>query len=64
MRLSRYPSILKVENIMGAWYTDVKAWKVSRDGSSADEGYPAPGQDVGYGSFESSSPLTNDDIPF
>lgn len=49
---------------MGAWYTDVKAWKVSRDGSSADEGYPAPGQDVGYGSFESSSPLTNDDIPF
>ena len=48
----------------GRWYTDVKAWKVSRDGSSADEAYPAPGQDDGYGSFESSPPLTNDDIPF
>ena len=48
----------------GRWYTDVKAWKVSRDRSRADVSYPETGQDEGYGSFESSPPLTNDDIPF
>ena len=48
----------------GRWYTDVKAWKVSRDGSTADEAYPAPGQDNGYGSFEGSDTLDNDVIPF
>ncbi|MDG2257857.1 MAG: DUF3127 domain-containing protein [Paracoccaceae bacterium] len=46
------------------WYTDVKAWKVSRDESSAGVSYSATGQDDGYGSFESSPPLTNDEIPF
>ena len=40
----------------GRWYTDVKAWKVSRDGASADASYPATGQDDGYGSFEGSAP--------
>lgn len=48
----------------GRWYTDVKAWKVSRDGSSADVSYSPAGQVDGYGSFEGSPPLTNDDIPF
>jgi hypothetical protein len=48
----------------GRWYTDVKAWKVSRDGSSADVSYSAAGQDDGYGSLESSPTLTNEDIPF
>ena len=48
----------------GRWYTDVKAWKVSRDGSSADVSYSAAGQDDAYGSFEGSTSLTNDDIPF
>ena len=48
----------------GRWYTDVKAWKVSRDGSGADESYPATSQDDGYGSFEGSDTLDNDVIPF
>jgi len=48
----------------GRWYTDVKAWKVSRDGSSADVSYSPAGQVDGYGSFEGSPSLTNDDIPF
>ena len=48
----------------GRWYTDVKAWKVSRDGPSAGASYPTASQDDGYGSLESSTPLTNDDIPF
>ena len=48
----------------GRWYTDVKAWKVSRDGSSADVSYPATSQDDGYGSFEGSDTLDNDVIPF
>ena len=48
----------------GRWYTDVKAWKISRDGSSSGEAYPVPSQDDGYGSIESSPSLTNDDIPF
>jgi hypothetical protein len=48
----------------GRWYTDVKAWKVSRDGSTADVSYSAVGQDDGYGSFEGSDTLDNDVIPF
>ena len=48
----------------GRWYTDVKAWKVSRDGFGAGVSYSAPGQDDGHGSFESSASLTNDVIPF
>ena len=48
----------------GRWYTDVKAWKVSRDGPSAGTSYPTASQDDGYVSLESSTPLTNDDIPF
>ena len=48
----------------GRWYTDVKAWKVSRDGPSAGASYPTASQDDGYGSLESSTPLTNGDIPF
>ena len=48
----------------GRWYTDVKAWKVSRDGVRADVSYPATGHDDGYGSGESSPPMINDDIPF
>ena len=48
----------------GRWYTDVKAWKVSKDGLGADgsgrsdnqDGYP-PAQS-GSGSFE------DDEIPF
>jgi hypothetical protein len=45
----------------GRWYTDVKAWKVSRDG--VNEPHPGP-----YGSQESyetsSASLDEDSIPF
>ena len=45
----------------GRWYTDVTAWKVSRDTSADDRNYSA--------SFDSSYPetsamLNGDDIPF
>ena len=48
----------------GRWYTDVKAWRVSRGGSDEDVSYSAAGQDDGYGSLESSATLDNDVIPF
>ena len=48
----------------GRWYTDVKAWKVSRDGVGADnpQSYSHSG-DYSSSSTVSSS-LDGDDIPF
>lgn len=48
----------------GRWYTDVKAWKVSRDGMGADnpQSY-GHADDYGPTSTASSS-LDGDDIPF
>ena len=47
----------------GRWYTDVKAWKVSRgDSSVADIPFPSPEQ---YGNTQQQEPpLLDDDIPF
>ena len=48
----------------GRWYTDVKAWKVSRDDATA--GNPPPFADQGRcePSSMDSSPIGDDDIPF
>ncbi len=48
----------------GRWYTDVKAWKVSRAGDSAGDAYPSDGQ--GFSNAPpSDGPVLNDDvIPF
>ena len=48
----------------GRWYTDVKAWKVSRD--DAASGSPPPFDDQNRYATPSmySSPIGNDDIPF
>ena len=48
----------------GRWYTDVKAWKVSRDGPGAGTSYPTEGQDDGYDPMRSDATLENDVIPF
>ena len=47
----------------GRWYTDVKAWKVSRGNSSADDiPFSSPEQ---YGNTQQQGPpLLDDDIPF
>lgn len=45
----------------GRWYTDVKAWKVSRDTSGGDQMYSASA-DGRYP--ETSAILNGDDIPF
>ena len=48
----------------GRWYTDVKAWKVSRAGDSAGESYPSDPQSFNS-SQPSSAPVLDDDvIPF
>ena len=48
----------------GRWYTDVKAWKVSRDGLGADNPQSYSHSD-NYGSTSTGSPSINgDDIPF
>ncbi|MDA9265386.1 DUF3127 domain-containing protein [bacterium] len=48
----------------GRWYTDVKAWKVSRDGMGADNPQ-SYGHADDYGSTSTvSSSLDGDDIPF
>ena len=44
----------------GRWYTDVKAWKVTRDGGAAEAGPPAADADEPWG-----DPLAADsDLPF
>ena len=48
----------------GRWYTDVKAWKVSRDDATAGSPPPFDDQDRYAPSSMDSSPIGNDDIPF
>ena len=48
----------------GRWYTDVKAWKVSRDDAIAGSPPPFADQDRYAPSSVDSSPIGNDDIPF
>ena len=47
----------------GRWYTDVKAWKVSRGGVAADIGTHGPLDGYGPDQRDSNSPL-DDEIPF
>ena len=48
----------------GRWYTDVKAWKVSRDSMGADNAYANRGQDNSEIENGSRLSLEGDDIPF
>ena len=48
----------------GRWYTDVKAWKVSRDDATAGSPPPFADQDRYAPSSMDGSPIGNDDIPF
>ena len=48
----------------GRWYTDVKAWKVSRDDATAGSPPPFDDQDRYAPSSIDGSPIGNDDIPF
>ena len=48
----------------GRWYTDVKAWKVSRDDAAAGSPPPLDDQDRYAPSSIDGSPIGNDDIPF
>ena len=48
----------------GRWYTDVKAWKVSKDGMGADNAYANRDQDNNEIENGSNLSLEGDDIPF
>jgi hypothetical protein len=48
----------------GRWYTDVKAWKVSRDDATAGSPPPFADQDRYEPLSMDGSPIGNDDIPF
>ena len=48
----------------GRWYTDVKAWKVSRDDATAGSPPPFDDQYRYEPPNKNSSPIGNDDIPF
>ena len=48
----------------GRWYTDVKAWKISRDGDVADNQSPMQNQDHYSSPSEGISTFDNSDIPF
>ena len=48
----------------GRWYTDVKAWKVSRDDATAGSPPPFDDQDRYAPPSMDSSPIGEDDIPF
>ena len=48
----------------GRWYTDVKAWKVSRDSMAADKAYANRDHDNNEIENGSQLSLDGDDIPF
>ena len=48
----------------GRWYTDVKAWKVSRDGVGADSSYQSSGQEDSDDPDAYNSKIDDDVIPF
>ena len=48
----------------GRWYTDVKAWKVSREGENRDYAPSLQSQDRNEPSNSNSISLDGDDIPF
>ena len=48
----------------GRWYTDVKAWKVSRHGSDASSSQSFVNEHHNAPPIADSPPLDNDDIPF
>ena len=48
----------------GRWYTDVKAWKVSKDGMGAHSGHTNAGQDLNQTENETNLSIGDDDIPF
>ena len=48
----------------GRWYTDVKAWKVSRDGGDASSSHSFDSQERSEPPNTEFASLNNDDIPF
>ena len=48
----------------GRWYTDVKAWKVSRDGVGTDSSYQSSGQEYSDDPDAYNSKIDDDVIPF
>tara|TARA_B110000902_G_C13847939_1_gene414052 strand:+ start:106 stop:468 length:363 start_codon:yes stop_codon:yes gene_type:complete len=48
----------------GRWYTDVKAWKVSRNASGADSSQSFGSQDSNAPPIADITAFDNDDIPF
>jgi hypothetical protein len=48
----------------GRWYTDVKAWKVSRDGVESDNSQSYGSQYNDTLNASGAAALSNDDIPF
>ena len=48
----------------GRWYTDIKAWKVSRSGAGAGDTHSSGRQDFNDPPPIGSSPLDDDVIPF
>lgn len=49
----------------GRWYTDVKAWKVTRSGAEAEAGnIPVAGPDDYGNAYSEGPPLLDDEIPF
>ena len=48
----------------GRWYTDVKAWKVSRDGVHTSSPHVFSSQDHSDPPNTHIAPVNNDDIPF
>ena len=55
---------LESREYKGRWYTDVKAWKVSRDDATAGSPPPFADQDRYEPLSMDGSPIGNDDIPF
>ena len=48
----------------GRWYTDVKAWKVSKDGMGAHNAQTNGDKDINQTESETNSSIGDDDIPF
>ena len=55
---------LESREFNGRWYTDVKAWKVSRNAVGAGNSYQSSGQEYSDASNAHTSNFDNGDIPF
>ena len=63
-QIYRYDVDIESREFSGRWYTDVKAWKVSRDGATSESSHSYDGQDYTDQQRPNIDSIDVKDIPF